>query len=333
MGGMTIGCQRLAHQGVDPLRFERAEDVVRWMGAMQAQDYGQAVWAIGARMQGGTLAAVEQAIAEGRILRTWPMRGTLHFVPAEDAGWMVALSKERQLAASRGRRQQLGLDEAALTLAHRVFGEALAGGKRLTRPAMLALLSEAGIDPAEQRGYHVLYHAAQSGLIAVGPMEGKQQTFALLAPGERLSGEDGLGELARRYFQSHQPATVNDFAWWAGLTLGDARAAWKPHETAVSGGGIHLLPGFDEFLLGYQDRGDVLDARYAERIVPGGNGMFKPMVVADGRVVGTWRREVAKRGLLIEVALFEAIDLDLAGACERVARFLGFETFRLECLP
>ena len=347
-----LGLQRQLNQCINGMKFEQPEEVVRWMGAMQAQDYGQAVWAIGLRTQSATLTGVERAIAEGKILRTWPMRGTIHFVPAQDAKWMVRLSAQRMIASGRRRREGLGLDETTLERGKQLFFDALNGGRRLTRAAMFTLLENAGIPPANQRGYHVLGYAALTGLICIGPMQGKQQTFVLLdewAPGPRdFSGEEALAELARRYFASHGPATLYDFAWWAGLPLKDARlgaAAARPAlSSAVAGEkeywwagdlpeqatadqpeDVQLLPGFDEYLLGYTDRSDVLDGGHAQKVVPGNNGMFRPMVVVNGQVSGAWKRTVKKKALEITLEPFTplaAAEETIRAAAQRYSRFL-----------
>jgi Winged helix DNA-binding domain len=350
-----IARQRLANQRIEGEQFATAEEVVRRMGAIQAQDYGQALWAIGLRTRAATVADVERAIADGKIVRTWPMRGTLHFVPVEDAKWMVKLSAERMIAGDRRRLEQLELDATTIGRAEEALCAALEDGRRLTRPDVMRLWEETGISTTGQRGYHLLWHIAQRGVICVGPMEGKQQTFALLdewAPSSReLSREEALVELASRYFASHGPATVQDFAGWAGLTLTDARTGL---EGARSGSGlvaerregqdyvraaaeaasvaagmmssVHLLPGFDEYLLGYRDRSAVLAAEHAQKVVPGGNGMFLPMVVVEGQVAGTWKRTVRKNG--VDVALKPFVTLGdveerVSEAATRYSRFLG----------
>ncbi len=333
---MNIARNRLFSQRISGGGFTRAEDVVKWMGAMQAQDYGQALWAIGVRMQAGTIQDVLQAIAAGKILRTWPMRGTMHFVPAEDARWMLQLSAARMVAGDARRLKQLELDEAIIEHCKQLFTDALSGGKRLSRPAMMALLEQAGIATTGGRGYYILWHAAQSGLICVGPMEGKQQTFALLdewAPGARmLSREEALAELAGRYFASRGPATVQDFAWWSGLPMSDAKTGLEAAKVKLTSEiidgkeywlsssspalvdeatGTVLLPGFDEYLLGYKDRSAVLAAEHAAKVIPGGNGVFQPIIVVGGQVVGAWKRTIKKTK--VEVALTPFAERDQAG--------------------
>jgi winged helix DNA-binding protein len=347
-----VGHQRLLNHRIAGERFGRPSDVVRWMGAMQAQDYQQALWAIALRTQSATLEEVEQAIANREIVQTWPMRGTLHFVAAENAKWMLEHLARRRLAADRARQRQLELDESILGRCGTLFHDALQGGGRLTRGGMLRLLEDAHISTAGQRGYHILAYLAQTGLICLGPMQGKEQTFALLddwVPNARtLSREDALAELAARYFASHGPATGDDLARWAGLTLTDARAGlesvkpglvsetrdakqyWSstdapdpaPHDLS----GAYLLPGFDEYLLGYKDRGDVLAAEHAGRVVPGGNGMFLPMIVAGGQVAGTWKRIRKKSGVEVTLSPFALGSIaaeQVAAAAERFSAFLG----------
>jgi hypothetical protein len=347
---MDIAHRRLLNQHIAGELFASPEAVVRWMGAMQAQDYQQAVWAIGLRMQSATLAAVEQAIANRKILQTWPMRGTIHFVAAEDAKWMLALLTPRRLAADGLRQRQLELDERILARCRDLFHAALQGGKRLTRAGMMTLLEDAQISPAGQRGYHILWYLAQTGLICFGPMQGKEQTFVLLdewVPRPRqLSREEALAELAGRYFASHGPATIEDFAGWAGLTLTDARAGFEAAKAGLASekqdakvywfaadtagqtlqdpSSLYLLPGFDEYLLGYKDRRDVLAAEHAGKIVPGGNGIFLPMIVVDGQVVGTWKRRLKKNALEVTLVPFTPLGVSQAAIAEAAQRFSAF---------
>jgi len=347
----ALGMSRLVTHRLAGDRCATPEEVVRWMGAMQAQAYGQALWAIGLRTQAATLVDVERAIAERRILQTWPLRGTLHFIPAQDARWMLTVSAPRMLRAATRRMAQLELDEATIKRSAALFRDALAGGKRLTRLAMMTLLDDAGITPTGQRGYHILWQAAQAGVICLGPLEGRQQTFALLdewVPGAHdLSRADALAELAGRYFTSHGPATVHDFAWWTGLTLTEARVgldAAKSRLVVDKRGGteywlsaavgsaahdashVHLLPGFDEYVLGYKDRGAVLAAEHASKIVPGNNGVFMPALVVDGQVVGTWTRTRTRTALGLTIHPFApciVTDESLAAAAQRYGDFMG----------
>lgn len=231
---------------------------------------------------------------------------------------------------SVARRTGLGLDDRELERARELSVAALSGGRRLRRADLLAGWGEAGLDPSGQRGVHVLRYLAMTGTVVFGPTaDTAEQLLVLLdewVPQPRhLERDEALRELAVRYFRSHGPATFADLAGWSGLTAGDTRtavalarpalASWDvegtehlldpqtPDRLAAardSAAAVHLLPGFDEFLLGYRDRRAQLDPAYADRIVPGGNGVFRPTVVSAGRVVGTWTR--TGRGARQEVA-------------------------------
>lgn len=357
----ALAARRLLNQRIAGERLSAPADAVRWMGAMQAQDYRQALWAIGSRTTGATAADVEAAIAARTIVQTWPMRGTLHFVAAEDAQWMLALLAPRSLAAARSRQRQLELDAETLARCERLVRQALQGGASLTRSGIMRLVEEARISTTGQRGYHILWYLAQTGVICLGPLHGKEQTFVLfdewvLAP-RLLARDEALAELAGRYFASHGPATVDDFAHWAGLTLGDARAG---HEAARSGllserrgakdywsaadapgrgphdtSDVYLLAGFEEYLLGYKDRGDVLAAEHASKVVPGGNGIFFPIIVVDGQVAGTWKRELTKSGVAITLSPFTPLDVStrqLTAAAQRYGDFLGLPLAALDII-
>jgi hypothetical protein len=310
---------RLAAQGLVGDRSPTVRETVRWMTAMQGQDLPGVITSAALRTDGAGAAEVRAAMDAAQVVRSWPMRGTLHLVAAEDLGWMIALGAPR-VATSAGRRQrELGLDAATLERATGVTVECLRGGRRLRRKELFARWEQSGISTAGQRGAHLLGHVAVTRVVCLGPTAGKEQALVLLSewvPQPRvLDGDEAVSEWALRYFRSHGPATVEDFAWWTGLRITTARAAlaeasgqldrwdvagstyWMDPATPdrLAGArsearGVLLLPGFDELLLGYRDRSAVLDPAHADRVVPGGNGMFKATVVSHGQVVGTWRR-------------------------------------------
>ncbi|WP_210515374.1 winged helix DNA-binding domain-containing protein [Hymenobacter terricola] len=344
-----IALLRLLNQRIAGAKCTDPAAAVRWMGAVQAQDYGQAMWAVGLRTRVPSLAAVEQALADQQLVLTWPMRGTIHLVPAEDAAWMVQLLAPRILKGEAARLQQLEMDETVIEQSRTAFYEALKGGQRLMRPAMMQVLEQAGISTAGQRGYFLLRYVAQQGHICLGPLQGRQQTFVLLeewAPNARpLDRDAALAELARRYFASHGPATVHDFANWAGMAVTDARQGleavqasliaekvesktywFSPPETgaAPTATNVQLLPGFDEYLLGYKDRQAVLDAGHADKIVPGGNGIFKPMVVVDGQIVGTWKRTLKKGAIDVAVSFFGPVEVPNELVMEAAGQYCDF---------
>jgi len=327
---------RLANQLVYPGNTGSVAEVVRRLGAVQAQDYGQAVWAVGLR-SGATLAEVEVSIEKAEIVRTWPMRGTIHFVPAEDARWMLQLGAARKLAADARRMRELELDEVIVGRAGELLATALQGRKRLSRPDVLQLLETNNISTKNGRGYHILWRLSQQGLLCIGPMIGKQQSFVLLdewAPKHNDYGlEAAISKLAERYFTSHGPATVQDFAVWSGLKLSEARTAaqalgnlsrliengveyyfTEPPKLAPEHS-AYLLPGFDEYFLGYKDRSAVIRTEHSNHVVPGGNGVFKPTIVIDGQIVGIWQRKISKQAVTVTTETFVP-----AGSLERQLR-------------
>ncbi len=347
-----IARRRLASQLVArPLEGDPAE-VVRHMGAVQAQDYLGALWAVGARAAGATELAVRRALDEGHIVRTWPMRGTIHLVAPADARWMLALLAPRAAQRSQGRLRQLGLDAGDVAAAERAVVAALEGGRQLTRQALLAQLEAAGIATGGQRGYHLLWQLAHAGIICFGAHQGKQPTFALLdewvPPTPAPSRDEALASLALRYFTSRGPATLQDFCWWSGLTVADARAGLGAVESQLSiarldgqsyyfdeaaaapaegRGRVYLLPPFDEFLIAYRDRAASISPDDMGKVAPGGNGIFNPIVVRDGRVIGLWRRTLRASRVELSFSPFAAWGEGEAGAAaaeaERYGRFLG----------
>jgi hypothetical protein len=337
----------------------KPEDVVGHMLAMQAQDYGQALWAIGVRSKAATVSSLEKAVAAGRIIRTWPMRGTIHWVLPEDARWLIRLCGSRKLAAHALRLKQLRLTERDIERAGELLEPALSGGKVLTRAQIMRVFEDGALGTDGQRGYTLLWSLAHQELICFGPMDGRQQTFVLLdewapaASSRDLSGDEALAELAVRYVTARGPVTDRDLSKWAGITLTDARkgiaAAGKSLDrTTVDGIERYfappepqhgtaapdlLLPGFDEYLIGYADRTAMLAAEHAKTVVPGGNGVFKPMIVMDGQITGTWRSTVKAKTVSITRSPFVPGGADRASAlraqAERYAHFLGLDLLSL----
>lgn len=344
---------RLQRQRIAGAKFASPAEAVSWLGAMQAQDYAAALWAIGLRTQDATLEQVEQAIAERRIVRTWPMRGTLHFLAAEDVRWMSALMAPRVIANNKSRLQrEFDLDDAVLARCRKTLVKALRDGQRLTRSEVYAKLEEAGISTDKQRGIHITGRLAQEGLLCLGPRADKQPTFVLLdewIPDSRtLEREQALAELARRYFHSHGPATAQDFAWWSGLTVKDVQLAIElaaadlvqeiiggrlylhsgvePESAEDVSGDPHLLPSFDEYLVAYKDRSEAVEARFSQQVI-GINGLFNAGIVIDGRIVGTWKRNIDKTGVTVELSPFRPLlkkELKSLGkAARRYGDFIG----------
>ena len=347
-----IALRRLRNQRIAGAGFEQPGAVVAWMGAVQAQDYLGALWAVGIRMEMARETAIEQAIADRTIVRTWPMRGTLHFVAPADIRWMLALLTPRVIAGQRSRHRQLDLDQTAFDRSRDVLTRVLEGGRQLTRDALYEALEAKGISTAGQRGIHILQRLAQEGLLCFAARQGKQQTFALLeewVPAARTPTRDeALAELAERYFKSHGPATMQDFTWWSGLTVADAKrgielagprlerevvegqtfwhGATEPVTIPTVSPSAWLLPPFDEYTVAYRDRSAVLDPAQGRELIST-NGIFYPALVLDGKVAGTWKRAFKKGSVVITLSPFAPLKKKerqaVAMAAERYGSFLG----------
>jgi hypothetical protein len=310
---------RLAAQWLAAPGAASPADAVRRLGAVQAQDFPGAVASVALRTAARRRKDVEVALDDGEIVRTWPMRGTLHLLAAYDLRWMLELLASRSLTALTARWAQLGLSRADAERARELVSSALAGGRRMRRTELLTSIDAGGLATTGQRGYHLLGFLARTGTLCLGPTDGAGEQLYVLVDdwvpaAAALDRDEALGELARRFFQGHGPASIPDLARWAGIPLRDARAGLAvarpqlepldvdgvehlmdpatPARLAAcrdEADGLFLLPGFDEFVLGYRDRTTILAPEFAERIVPGNNGMFRPTVVLGGQVVGTWQ--------------------------------------------
>lgn len=351
--GKTLGSRRLIAQLIGRPTFTRPNEVVAWLGAMQAQDYAAAKWAIGLRLPDGaaTDADIERAVADGSVIRLHAMRWTWQFVVPADARWMLSLLAPRLVVRASARHRELELDAATFRQCNAALEKALGSGRHLTRDELGVALGRAGIAASGPRLAHLLAHAELSALICSAGRRGKQFTYTLLdrwAPASAsFTRQEALAELARRYFQSRGPATAADFAWWSGLTSTDARMGlesiasslvsevrdkqtyWRADDApAAPSPRAHLLPAFDEYLIGYRDRADVLDPKDARRVNAGG-GMLGPCIVVKGRVVGTWRRVLGRSTVEIETKFFHsptaaerrAVNL----AARRYGAFVGLE--------
>ncbi|SDI90999.1 Winged helix DNA-binding domain-containing protein [Lentzea albidocapillata subsp. violacea] len=338
---MDIAALRLGNIG----RLQSAEDVVRSLGAVQGQDYGQSLWAIGLRTAAARIADVEEALRTGRVVRTWLMRGTIHYVLAEDVRWMLRLFGARDLARLTPKAWQYHhMTPELMSLARKTFVEALSGGGCLTRREMIDLMAGVGIPDDRQQSYFTFIHLAQEGLVVPGPPRGKEQTFVLLdewAPKQRsLEGDEAMAVLASRFFGSHGPATLADFANWCGIGVREAsrglaavknslvreefdgKEYWLPPDL-TPGSGAFVLPAYDELLIGYKDR-SAFFTRYDEIPISTYNGMFHATIVEDGQIAGLWRRVLKKTSVDVELRPLPGFDVDrLAEHIARFGEFLG----------
>jgi Winged helix DNA-binding domain len=356
MDQTAIAPIRLASQHLAGNRLSQPGELIAWMGAMQSQDYPMARWAIGARLPGATDQEVEAAIDRAELIRTHVLRPTWHFVTPHDVYWMLDLTASRIKASQRARDRQLELSEEVYSKSNAILVKALRDGRHLTRQQLVAVLNKAGIATDQNRASHLFMRAELEGIIASGENHDQKPTYALLSERvkttHRLSRDEALAELARRYFTSRGPATLQDFTWWSGLTAGDARQALdsvKPelHEQLIGERSywmtpnnigfaghtpiVHLLPQYDEFTISYANRMDSINTEvegFMKEISD--RGIFRPIVIVNGQVMGIWKRTARKSSLLVEVRLFveadEASQQMIIAAGLRYGKFTGMQT-------
>jgi Winged helix DNA-binding domain len=330
-----ITTRRLHFQSLAKPRFERAVDVVEWFGAVQAQDFPAAHWAVAQRTVGVDGSGLEQAFNDGVILRTHVLRPTWHLVPARDLRWMLMLTAPRIRPALRSQARFCGITDDMVVRAKRMIAKTLAGGRQMTREEL------GGVLPHRTMALgHVIMHAELDGLICSGALKGGRHTYALLderVPTHRAPERDeALALLAWRYFRSHGPATLKDFKWWSGLSTSDAEIGianarglisetiggttyWLSDKAvaAAKPGRLRLLPNFDEFLVAYADRSASYDGA-------DNNLALTNTVVLDGKVVGTWKRTFIGQTVRIHVRPIGRVPkVALQAEVERFGTFLG----------
>ncbi|MGF6925790.1 hypothetical protein QFZ48_001290 [Chitinophaga sp. W2I13] len=346
---IDIAALRLQHQQLLKTSFKKPQDIVAFFGAMQAQEHANSKWGIGVRLPGSTDADIEKAISNKSIIRTTAFRGTLHLLAAADVRWILQLIAPTIKARMGSMMRKLDMDNALLQKTNQYIAKALQGGNHLTRKELITLLQEKGINTDDHRMNHIIYHAAADGIICNGPLSGKQFTYTLLdewLPGTAtFNKQTSLVTLAKRYFISHGPATLPDFAQWAGLSLTDAKtglegaqSALKPldvsgtaywmapgkkqttHDTAL------LLPAFDEYFIGYKDRSTLIDMQFAKKVMTI-NGIFNPIMVQNGQIIGTWKRSFKKDSVTIMTDPFKPLKKatfkTFEPAAQQYADFLG----------
>ncbi len=336
---------RLINQQLIGTNIRTVKDIVAHLGAVQAQDFAMAKWAVGARLPGVTDAAVEKALDDAGIIRTHILRPTWHFVAAEDLRWMLALTAPHIRRRMATYYRQLGMSEELCAKSNKIIAQLLEG-RALTREEIMSELKLAGIPTDELRSTHLMFNAEIEGIVCNGPRRGKQHTYTLIderiPPARPLHRDEALAELARRYFGSHGPATIQDYIWWSGLPAADARtglemakpgllcekiegkAYWfkDPGMQVPASASIHFLPAFDEFLVAYTDRGAALDPAFGKATITS-NGIFKPIIVLDGQVVGLWKRNVVKDRLKVEPFYFNPERALEPDALKKVVKALG----------
>lgn len=352
MKPLAIVRRRLIHQRLGGDRFDTAGDVVRWLGAVQAQEFAEVMWSLAERTQACGHAEVEAAFGRGDFIRTHALRPTWHFLANEDVRWLLRLTRPRVHALNRYMYRKLDLDANVLQRGHDVLARTLSASGPLTRRELAAHLAAAGVEAEGLRLGYVLMHAELEEVICSGPRRGRSQTYALLddrvpvSPTDERPRESSVDELVVRYFRSHGPATVNDFTAWSSLTVADTKAAlarvaseldrdedetgkaWyyaksSPATTSDRLSGAFLVPMYDETIVAYQD------LRVALANEPPRPGLLDRAIVIDGRTVGSWRRTLSARSVLIEATLFGPLTPSetqkLHDVAARFGAFLGLE--------
>ncbi len=335
--------RRLAIQGLLTDRPERATDVVRRLACVQSQEWAHAFWSLGRRTSGRTYAQVRAEFDAGSFLRTHILRPTWHFVAAEDLGWISEVTAPRVHQLNGTIYRQYQLDQRRRDAATAIIVEALAGGRSQTRAELGRVLGAEGVALA-----YLVMNAELEGVICSGPIRGAQHTYALVAERVTDPARGDLAELARRFFVGHGPASVRDLARWASLTTTQAAEAteaaaprlarmtvadevlWLDPEAADqpldrSPYGALLLPLYDELTLSYPRINFPLAEQHPH---PPGEDQFVGNVIVAEVNVGTWRRTVRGRKVILEVALAEgsrSAHPQIATAAAQLARFLDKE--------
>ncbi|WP_040166588.1 DNA glycosylase AlkZ-like family protein [Microbacterium gorillae] len=301
-------------------------DAARHQCGTQAQELWGGRFALSARVAGApTARAVDAAFDAGEIVRTWPMRGTLHILAAEDVDWMLSITSARVRRSAAGRHRELELEDDDFSRAEQTLRRVLASGG-LRRAHAFAALTADGVETTGQRGAHLLLALAITGVVHWGATvprpDGAPATEQLLTlnddlPTQRTVAGDATAELLRRYLQGHAPASIADFAWWAGLPITPARAAAvvaRDDESPLADDvlldldasgrvvvaeisaadatpdSLLALPTFEEYYISYADRSRVASDDVRAAVGPGRNGMVRAILLRRGEVVGTWTR-------------------------------------------
>ncbi len=349
---MDILAHRLANQHLFGKKFTQPEEVVAHLGAIQAQDFAAAKWAVGLRTTNATDADLEEAFNQGKFLRTHVLRPTWHFIMPEDIRWLLKLTAPRVKALMAHYNRKLELTEKVFDKTNTAIVKALTDQTYLTRPELKTIITQLGITTDVQKLAHIIMWAELDGLICSGPRRGKQFTYALLddrAPKTKdLSKEESLAKLAERYFVSHGPAQLQDFTWWSGLMVKDSQTALdsisSKLEREVINGKTYwfspdgqpvknkssqalLLSIYDEYTIAYHDRTDLTQAPGDyERLIAMGNALTG-VIVIDGKVAGTWKRTLKKKSVEFVLKPFSTLtaqqEIALSEATAEYSHFMG----------
>ena len=344
-----IARQRLANLRLTGRPFATPSDVVAALGAVQAQDYAGAKWAVAQRTKAAVDSTVERALAEGTILRTHVLRPTWHFVTPADIRWMLTLTGPRINTVMGYYNRHLELDGAVFRRSNDTLVRALEGGKHLTRAELAEALRLSRINVKQPtRLVRLLMRAEQDAVICSGAPRGKQSTYALLDERAALTPpierDEALLRLTKTYFATRGPATALDFAWWAGITLGDARRGIDIGRSSLERETIdghsfwsglpasrarkespsaHLLPIYDEYFVSFKDRSAAEQRLKISGVQTGANLLFANNVVVNGQLVGTWKRILGRDRVVVELTPMTRLTAAGRSAVATAARRYG----------
>lgn len=290
-------------------------------------------WAVAMRTKKPSLADFKAAYDSGSIVRTHLLRGTWQLVAATDYHWMQVLVAPKARTTIMGwmRANHIEIPDSEVDVIREILRETAAQKRSATKEDFAEALASRSMEMDDHRlSYHIRF-AELDGVFCSGDLLPMKATYALVAdklgtPPSLPDRDEALKLLARKYFQSHAPATLEDFVWWAGLNMGDCRRGiellgselhtekWHGydfilHESCrtrgVRKGELLLLPPYDEYLLGYKSRELVLAPEHRAK-AHNNSGNFYPVIVHDGIICGNWK-PFAKQ---LEVSFFngEAAD-------------------------
>jgi hypothetical protein len=341
-----ISHHRLVSQKLYKTSNLSPQEIVQHLGAMQAQDYAMARWAVGSRCN-ATEKEIEEAVNSAKIIRTHILRPTWHFVSAEDIYWMLELSAPQVKRFTAVAAKKYGLDAKKLDQINNSIEKLLAGKNHLTRDEIMQKLDIKKSSKEDFLSAAIMMNAELDGLVCNGEMKGKQITYALLEERvpkskTKLTKEEGLAKLAQRYFESHGPATVLDFSWWSGFSPTICNKAINAIELQLSSipidnqtywfkkdhsdldtfrESVHFLPAFDEILISYKTR-EASILQEHQSLAFTNNGIFKPIILENGKVIGTWKRTIKKDHAKIETQFFNKTE-----SSKKAILFEGIKAF------
>ncbi len=347
---------RLQNQHLINSKLKSPKEIVKLMGAMQAQDYSMAKWAVGIRLNGNTEREIVDSLNKGEILRTHLLRPTWHFVSSDDIYWILDLTAPRIKASMKSRHKNLGFTESIIKKSNKIIEKSFKKSKYLTRDEIKEEIEKNKIDTSGNRLSHLLMLAELDGIICSGPDRNNKITYALLqerVPNKiKLKKDEALEKLAKRYFTSHGPASIKDFAWWAGLTLSDSKKAVETNKAELNmktinsetyyfkdsniniienKKSVHLLPAYDEFLISYANRSAALQDKHYKNTVSS-NGIFRPVILIDGQVFGLWKRNSIKDKIIIEFELYKSVSkIEKSLILKAADNFSSFTGKKIEC--